>query len=138
MVENVKIQVIAVDDDETILDVYETGLAAAGCDIKTFSNPKKAKEYFSALKPGEAPHVILMDIMMPGIDGISLMHDIHSMDNTAHVPIIAVSGLNDAATLNDALLFGAMDYVVKPFEMSVLEAKIKKAFELSLRRAPKI
>ena len=138
MAENVKIQVIAVDDDETILDVYETGLAAAGCDIKTFSNPKKAKEYFSALKPGEAPHVILMDIMMPGIDGISLMHDIHSMDNTAHVPIIAVSGLNDAATLNDALLFGAMDYVVKPFEMSVLEAKIKKAFELSLRRAPKI
>ncbi|HBB65891.1 MAG: hypothetical protein A2X28_11070 [Elusimicrobia bacterium GWA2_56_46] len=138
MVENAKIQVIAVDDDETILDVYETGLAAAGCDIKTFSNPKKAKEYFSALKSGDAPHVILMDIMMPGIDGISLMHDIHSMDGTAHVPIIAVSGLNDAATLNDALLFGAMDYVVKPFEMSVLEAKIKKAFELSLRRAPRI
>lgn len=137
MVENTKIQVIAVDDDETILDIYETGLAADGYAIKTFSSPKKAKEYFAALKAGEAPHVILMDIMMPGIDGISLMHDIHSMDNTAHVPIIAVSGLNDAATLNDALLFGAMDYLVKPFDMETLELKIKKAFELAQKRAPK-
>jgi response regulator of citrate/malate metabolism len=65
------------------------------------------------------------------------MHDINSMDGTAHVPIIAVSGLNDAATLNDALLFGAMDYLVKPFDMDVLELKIKKAFELSRKRAPK-
>ena len=137
MAEEIKIKVVAVDDDETILDIYETGLAADGYDIKTFFSPKKAKEYFSALKPGEAPHVILMDIMMPGIDGISLMHDIHSMDNTAHVPIIAVSGLSDAATLNDALLFGAMDYMVKPFEMDALEAKIKRAFELAQKRAPK-
>ncbi len=137
MAENVKIQVVAVDDDENILDIYETGLAADGYDIKTFCNPKKAKEYFAALKAGEAPHVILMDIMMPGIDGISLMHDIHSMDNTAHVPIIAVSGLSDAATLNDALLFGAMDYLVKPFDLETLELKIKKAFELAQKRAPK-
>ena len=137
MAEVTKIKVIAVDDDETILDVYETGLAADGYEIKTFSNPKTAKTYFAALKPGEAPHVILMDIMMPGIDGISLMHDIHSMDATAHVPIIAVSGLNDAATLNDALLFGAMDYMVKPFDLAALEAKIKKAFELARKRATK-
>jgi DNA-binding response OmpR family regulator len=137
MAEETKIRVIAVDDDETILDIYETGLAADGYEIKTFFNPKTAKEYFAALKPGEAPHVILMDIMMPGIDGISLMHDIHSMDVTAHVPIIAVSGLNDAATLNDALLFGAMDYMVKPFDMASLELKIKKAFELAQKRVPK-
>jgi DNA-binding response OmpR family regulator len=137
MTKNEQIRVIAVDDDETILEIYESGLTAAGYSIKTFSNPKKAKEYFAAMKPGEAPHVVLMDIMMPGIDGISLMHDIHSMDVTAHIPIIAVSGLNDAATLNDALLFGAMDYVVKPFNMEVLEPKLKKAFELSQKRAPK-
>ena len=138
MAENEKIRIIAVDDDETILDIYETGLAASGYSVKTFSNPKQAKEHFQAMKPGEAPHVILMDIMMPGIDGITLMHDIHSMDVTAHVPIIAVSGLNDAATLNDALLFGAMDYLVKPFNMDALEPKIRKAFELSQKRAPKL
>ena len=132
-----KIRVIAVDDDETILDIYETGLAAGNYSVKTFSSSKQAKEYFQGMKPEDAPHVILMDIMMPGIDGISLMHDIHSMDVTAHIPIIAVSGLSDAATLNDALLFGAMDYIVKPFNMDALELKIKKAFEVYQKRAPK-
>ena len=137
MPENEKIRIIAVDDDETILDAYEAGLTAGGYSVKTFSSPKQAKEHFAAMKPGEAPHVILMDIKMPGIDGISLMRDIHSLDVTAHVPIIAVSALNDDATMNDALLFGAMDYMAKPVNLEVLGLKIKKAFELSLNRGPK-
>ena len=137
MAEETKIKVLAVDDDETILDLYETHLAEDGYEIKTFSSPKKAREFLLAAAPAEIPHVILMDIMMPGIDGISLTHEIHSWLNTAHIPIIAVSGLNDAATLNDALLFGAMDYVVKPFEFEFLKTKIKKAYELSRQRAPK-
>ncbi len=124
----------AVDDDETILEIYETGLAAAGCEVRTFVDPKKAREFFASAKLEEMPDVILMDIMMPGVDGISLMGDIRSNDAAAHVPIIAVSGLNDAATLNDALLFGAMDYLVKPFELDALVTRIKKAAELSRRR----
>jgi two-component system alkaline phosphatase synthesis response regulator PhoP len=137
MAEEPRIKVAAVDDDETILEIYETGLAAAGCEVRAFSEPKKAREFFAAAKPEELPDVILMDIMMPGVDGISLMGDIRAKDSAAHIPIIAVSGLNDAATLNDALLFGAMDYMVKPFELDALMAKIKKAAELSRKRAPK-
>lgn len=137
MAEAPRIKVTAVDDDETILEIYETGLAAAGCEVRTFVDPKKARDFFSSARPEEMPDVILMDIMMPGVDGISLMGDIRAKDAAAHIPIIAVSGLNDAATLNDALLFGAMDYLVKPFEMDALTAKIKKAAELSRRRAPK-
>lgn len=137
MAEEPRIKVTAVDDDETILEVYETGLAAAGFEVRTFVDPKKAREFFAAARREELPDVILMDIMMPGLDGISLMGDIRSHDAAAHIPIIAVSGLNDAATLNDALLFGAMDYLVKPFELGDLTAKIKKAAELSRRRAPK-
>jgi len=137
MTEEPRIKITAVDDDETILEIYETGLAAAGYEVRAFSDPKKAREFFAQAKPAEMPDVILMDIMMPGLDGISLMHDVHSLDAAAHVPIIAVSGLNDAATLNDALLFGAMDYMVKPFDLDLLLAKINKAAELSRKRAPK-
>ena len=137
MAEEQRIKVTAVDDDETILEIYETGLAAAGCEVRTFVEPKKAREFFANAKAAEMPDVILMDIMMPGVDGISLMGDIRSKDAAAHIPIIAVSGLNDAATLNDALLFGAMDYLVKHFDLDTLMAKIKKAAELSRKRAPK-
>src|SRR3989338_1806479 len=118
MAEEPRIKVTAVDDDETILEVYETGLATAGCEVRTFVDPKKARDFFAAAKREEMPDV-------------SLMGDIRSHDAAAHIPIIAVSGLNDAATLNDALLFGAMDYLVKPFELDDLVAKIKKAAELS-------
>ena len=137
MADEPRIKVAAVDDDETILEIYETGLASAGMEVRAFSEPKKAREFFNEGKPGTMPDVILMDIMMPGVDGISLMGDIRSKDAAAHIPIIAVSGLNDAATLNDALLFGAMDYLVKPFDLDTLIAKIKKAAELSRKRAPK-
>ena len=137
MAEERRIKVTVVDDDETILEIYETGLAAAGCEVRAFVDPKKAREFFASGKPADMPDVILMDIMMPGVDGISLMGDIRSKDAAAHIPIIAVSGLNDAATLNDALLFGAMDYLVKPFELDVLVAKIQKAAEISRKRAPK-
>ena len=137
MAQEPKIKIVAVDNDETILAMYEIGLAACGYDIKTFASPDAANKYFSTLKAGEAPNVILMDIIMPGMDGVSLMHEIHSMDNTARVPIIAVSGLTDSATLNDALLFGAMDYLVKPFDMETLKAKILAALDASQKRIPK-
>lgn len=137
MADEPRIKVAAVDDDETILEIYETGLPSSGFEVRTFSDPKKAREFFANAKPEEIPDVILMDIMMPGVDGISLMGDIRGRETAAHVPIIAVSGLNDAATLNDALLFGAMDYMVKPFELDALVAKIKKAAELARKRAPK-
>ncbi|MCG2725450.1 MAG: response regulator [Elusimicrobia bacterium] len=131
-----KIKIVAIDDDEAMLDVYETGLFAEDYEVKTFSDPKKGKEYLLSDNP-ELPDVVLMDIMMPGIDGISLMKDVHSNPKTTHIPIIAVSGLNDAATLNDALLFGAMDYLVKPFAIDSLKAKINKAWELNKKRSSK-
>ncbi len=129
-----KIKIVAIDDDEAILDIYDTGLSVKGYEVKTFLDPKKGKEYLLDDNTN-LPDVILMDIMMPGIDGISLMKDVHSNLKTTHIPIIAISGLNDAATLNDALLFGAMDYLVKPFAIDSLETKIKKAWELNKKRS---
>jgi len=137
MTEEPRVKIAAIDDDEAILEIYETGLAAAGYEVRTFSEPKRARDFLDKALPAELPDVILLDIMMPGLDGITLMNHIRSKDTTAHIPIITVSGLNDAATLNDALLFGAMDYMVKPFDLELLTEKVKKAAELSKKRAPK-
>lgn len=120
--EKKKIKVVAVDDDETILDMYKNGLL--NCEVSTFNDPKKAKQYLESLSKDDIPDVILMDIMMPHIDGITFIRDIRSSDKLGKIPVIAVSGLSDAATLNDALLFGAVDYIIKPFDITDLESRL--------------
>jgi CheY-like chemotaxis protein len=69
-----------------------------------------------------------MDIMMPDQDGISFTRELRGDDKTSDIPIIVISGLADAGTLNDALLFGAVDYMVKPIDLDALKSKIERTF----------
>ncbi len=125
-----KKSILAVDDDVSICELYEQGLSLYGYDVACVSDAAKAKAYLSAKKPD----LILMDIMMPDQDGISLTREIRSEPSTAHIPIIVISGLADAATLNDALLFGAVGYVVKPVDLDKLKIKIEATFALAEKR----
>jgi two-component system, OmpR family, alkaline phosphatase synthesis response regulator PhoP len=119
-----KKRILAVDDDASVCEYYEHGLKLLGYEIECAMSAAKAKE---ALK-GKLPDMILMDIMMPDQDGISLTRDLRNDPRTAPIPIIVVSGLADAGTLNDALLFGAVDYVVKPVDIEALASKIERTF----------
>ena len=125
-----KRRILAIDDEASICEMYEQGLTALGYEVTCASSAKKAKEALSKA----VPDVILMDVMMPDQDGISLTREIRSDERTAHVPIVVVSGLSDAATLNDALLFGAIDYLVKPFDVDILRGKIERALAMAERK----
>ncbi len=118
--------VLAVDDDAAVCDIYEKGLPFIGYDVVCASSGGKCRQ---ALKKHK-PDIILMDIMMSDIDGITLTQEIRSDPATSHIPILVVSGLSDAATLNDAILFGAIDYVVKPIDIELLKNKLDHIFEL--------
>ena len=118
--------ILAVDDDASVCELYEEGLPLMGYDVVCASSAGKAK----ALLKTRRPDVILMDIMMSDQDGISLTRDIRSEPATADIPILIVSGLADAATLNDALQFGAADYLVKPVDMEILKTKLERAVAL--------
>lgn len=121
-----KRKILAVDDDASVCEIYEQGLPAIGYEVVTASSAGRAK---AAIKDAK-PDLILMDIMMGDQDGISLMQEFRSNPETSHIPILMVSGLADAATLNDALLFGAVDYVVKPIDLTVLKTKIDRILAL--------
>lgn len=125
-----KKKILAVDDDASVCDFYQQGLAMLGYDVSVAMSAAKAKE---ALK-SSAPDLILMDIMMPDQDGISLTRELRNEPKTSHIPIIVVSGLADAGTLNDALLFGAVDYVVKPIDLEALRSKIDRTFSALEKR----
>jgi CheY-like chemotaxis protein len=119
-----KKRILAVDDDASVCEFYSHSLKLLGYDVETAANARKAKEALARQKPD----LILMDIMMPDQDGISLTRELRADPKTSDVPIIVVSGLADAGTLNDALLFGAVDYVVKPVDVDGLQAKMERTF----------
>ena len=128
-----KKRILAVDDDASVCDFYSQSLKMLGYDVECAANARKAKEALARQKPD----LILMDIMMPDQDGISLTRELRSDPKTSDVPIIVVSGLADAGTLSDALLFGAVDYVVKPVDVDALHAKMERTFAaLEKRKKP--
>lgn len=122
--------ILAVDDDPSVCSWYEKSLPPLGYEVLCAASARQAKEVLVR----EKPDVILMDIMIPDQDGISLTKEIRSDPSTSHIPVIAVSILGDPATLNDALLFGAMDYMVKPIELETLHGKIERAIRLAEAR----
>jgi CheY-like chemotaxis protein len=115
-----KKKILAVDDDASIGEFYEHALKLLGYDVRVAASGRAAKESIAA----QRPDLILMDIMMPEQDGISLTRELRADRKTSDIPIIMVSGLADAGTLQDALLFGAVGYLVKPVEPDALKVKI--------------
>jgi DNA-binding response OmpR family regulator len=130
MPDNAKKRILAVDDDPSVCDFYEHSLRLMGYDIECAPSAAKAREALAKRRPD----LILMDIMMPDQDGISFTRDLRGDAKTADIPIVVVSGLADAATLSDALLFGAAGYLVKPIDIDALRAKMDQAIAVAEKR----
>ncbi len=127
---NDKKRVLAVDDDASICEFYDHALRMSGYDVECAPSAAKARDSLAKRRPD----IILMDIMMPDQDGISFTRELRADAKTSDIPIIVISGLADAGTLNDALLFGAVDYMVKPIELDALKGKIERTFAALERR----
>ncbi len=116
-------RVLAVDDDPQALKYIRDALARAGYEPIMASVAEEALRLMEEQKP----HLVLLDLMLPGTDGIELMQD---MLTIADVPIIFVSAYGQDQIVAQAFDMGAVDYVVKPFSPTELAARIRA----SLRR----
>ncbi|MCB4790380.1 MAG: response regulator [Elusimicrobia bacterium] len=116
-----KKRVLAIDDDATIGELLKTGLEALEYDVDAVSNEPELWQSIEKNKPD----VILMDIAMPGIDGIRLCRNIRLLPELRNIPIIMVSAFSDKRTYHDAMLFGGDDFLSKPFEISDVQKKIE-------------
>ncbi|MDD6794898.1 MAG: response regulator transcription factor [Clostridiaceae bacterium] len=111
-------KVLVVDDDVNICEMINIYLQSSGFDTKLINNGKMAKEEFLNYKPD----IILLDIMLPEIDGLDLLKWIR---REGRVPVIMLTAKGDTFDKVLALELGADDYVVKPFEPKELIARIK-------------
>ena len=120
-------RILAVDDDPQALRYVRDALSKAGYLPIVTGDPQDVPR----LMEEEKPHLVLLDLMLPGSDGIDLMKDILE---TADVPVIFLSVYGREEVIARAFDMGAADYVVKPFSPTELAARIRAA--LRKRAAP--
>ena len=116
--------IMAVDDEEALLKLLRVNLSLDGFDVVTASNGISALELLEEYQP----QLVLLDIMVPGLDGFQVLDGIRKRSN---IPVIMCTARCEVNTLRDTLVLGADDYVTKPFSILELEARIRA----KLRRA---
>ena len=115
-----QVRVLAVDDDPQALRYVRDALSKAGYTPVVTTDPGEVPRLLAE----EKPHLALLDLMLPGSDGIELMRDILG---TADVPVIFLSAYGQEQLIARAFDMGAADYVVKPFSPTELAARIRAA-----------
>jgi diguanylate cyclase (GGDEF)-like protein/PAS domain S-box-containing protein len=91
------------------------------------------EEALSLLKTGEHPDLILLDVMMPGMDGFEVCRLIKNDEQTSHIPIIFVTAKNSAHDETLGLEAGAVDYITKPFPLAIVKARIRNHLKLIMQ-----
>jgi two-component system response regulator MtrA len=117
-------KILLVEDDEVIREATALGLRRNGFDVVTAADGPDGLEAFHR----ESPALALLDVMLPGLDGVALCREIR---RDSQIPIVFLSARSDAIDVVLGLEAGADDYVTKPFEPAVLAARLRA----SLRRA---
>ncbi len=122
--------IYCVEDEENIRDLIVYTLENTGFKARGFEDGKSFRE---ALRE-ETPELVLLDVMLPGEDGISLLRGIRSEKDFAAIPVIMVTAKGAEFDKVKALDLGADDYVTKPFGMMELVSRIKAVLRRTVSR----
>ena len=111
--------VLTIDDDTAITELLAMLIRTHGFEVSTANT---GEEGIKAIKEIN-PHVVVLDLMMPGMDGWQVCKQVRAFSN---VPIVILSALDDPAMIASALDAGADDYLVKPVSSSILVAHLNR------------
>lgn len=113
-------RILIIDDDVQTTILLESIVTLNGHEPTSVMNSMNAVEVANSM----IPDLILLDIMMPGINGIQLCKIFQSTPNLRHIPIVIVSALDDIGSKKDAFNAGAKDFITKPVRPKDLAQKI--------------
>jgi two-component system, OmpR family, alkaline phosphatase synthesis response regulator PhoP len=116
-----KEKILVVDDEEDILELMRYNLAREGYEVLAVTTGEKALETTRS----QLPDLVLLDLMLPGIDGLELCRTLGNDEKTAAIPIVMVTAKGEEADIVAGLELGAEDYITKPFSPRVLIARIR-------------
>jgi putative two-component system response regulator len=119
-------QILVVDDDLMIVDVLTRFLSREGYGVITAQNGIEALEKVNRYQPD----LILLDVTMPEMDGFTTCRRLKDDERTALIPITMLTGLDDREHRTRGIEAGADDFLTKPFEHSILRARIRSQLRL--------
>jgi two-component system response regulator AtoC len=118
----VKEKILVVDDEPSIRKYLQTLLEVDGFDVETVGSGKEA---LAKISDGDRPDFIILDVLMPEMNGIDVLRELMQLDRTLNVVMLSCS--NEVGTVVEAIRIGAHDYLTKPFEKSDLDAAMLKS-----------
>ena len=119
--------IFCVEDDNSIRDLMIYTLNSAGFQAKGFA---EGESFFQALQE-QKPDLIMLDVMLPGDDGITILKKLKAQSNTAQIPVIMATAKGTEFDKVIGLDLGADDYLTKPFGMMEMIARIKAVLRRS-------
>jgi len=116
----IKPLILCIDDDHDILRLIERFLASSGYNVITADSGLKGLKILNKAKP----NLILLDVMMPKMDGYDVSSRLQKNSETAYIPVIFVTALGEEQDKTKAFSVGAVDYLVKPIQKDILIHKV--------------
>ena len=127
-----KEKILVVEDEEDILELLTFNLQKEGYQVTGAGAGEDGLRAAGA----EQPDLILLDLMLPGVDGLEVCRLLKNNHKTAHIPIVMLTAKSEESDIVTGLELGADDYVTKPFSPRVLIARIRSVLRRRSRQAP--
>lgn len=122
--------VLVVDDERDILELIRYNLEKEGYRVTTVTSGEEALTIAS----NEQPSIVLLDLMLPGLDGLQVCRRMKQDDATRSIPIVMLTAKTEDSDIVSGLEIGADDYITKPFSPRVLVARIRAVLRRSLEK----
>src|SRR3989344_7626198 len=121
-------KILFIEDDTTLQESLGQVLKGAGFEVFHALNGEDGLK----LAGEERPDVILLDLILPKINGFDVLKELKGSDNTKHIPVIVLTNLESPEDIQKALFSGASTYLLKAsYELEDVLAKVKKALQIS-------
>jgi two-component system response regulator MtrA len=114
-------KIVVIDDDHEVLKLIALLLRRIGAQSRTFFDGQEALNYLQL----ETPDLVILDLMLPDIDGLEILRQLRSQSQFDHVPIIILSARADPNTIRTGLENGADGYVTKPYIANSLIDRVR-------------
>lgn len=111
-------RILVVDDEPDAVELLQEFLTSKGYEVLTASNGEEALRKVKE----ERPHLILLDVRMPGMSGLDVLRQVRQFDR--EIGVIMVTAVNEEETGRESLRLGAFDYIVKPLNLEYLERSL--------------